>query len=205
MSTDIHIQVRDAEGNIISHPAIADLQKRWYNFFAIIGDVRNGIGFAGIETGERFQPISSCRGTEGLPPTIPADIFDGDVCNDPDAFWFGDHSFGWVTLKELLDYPWDAKRQATGIIPLKDYAALRSRGGHPNYWWGDGTENVIDMATADKIIDENIGMSVSPGVRYLWTETNREAVGKTVMDAINALAKAVSDPASTYLIFGFDS
>ena len=40
---------------------------RSYNLFSILADVRNGVGFAGCDTGDRLVPISDPR---GLPENV---------------------------------------------------------------------------------------------------------------------------------------
>ena len=81
---------------------------RNYNLFSILADVRNGIGFAGVKTGDGFEPISMPRG-------VPADAcqeYKNQVSN-----WDGDgHSHSWYTLNELIDYDWDAKK--TKVIAI---------------------------------------------------------------------------------------
>lgn len=71
---------------------------RNYSLFAILADVRNGRGFAGIKTGEGFNPISKPR---GLPK---------DVCKEIQAEsdgWDSDgHSHSWFTISELMEYDW---------------------------------------------------------------------------------------------------
>lgn len=74
---------------------------RNYNLFAILADVRNGYGFAGITTGEGFKPIDEPRG-------VP-----NDASNEYKAIvkqWDGDgHSHSYFTVAELLAYDWTQK------------------------------------------------------------------------------------------------
>lgn len=83
---------------------------RHYLRFSILADVRNGYGFAGCPTYEPVEPISTPRGLpydfeEPIPPGF--DQYGGRYADDADS-WLGDHSFSWVSLRDLLDYDWDA-------------------------------------------------------------------------------------------------
>lgn len=86
---------------------------RNYDLFAILANVRNGCGFAGVKTGEGFNPISEPRG-------IPA-----DASSEYKQFaeqWGGDgHSHQHLTLRELLDYDWTQEIGMQGWVGLKEW------------------------------------------------------------------------------------
>ena len=89
MGTDIHINVDRLSEN--GHWIRTDLQvdeDRNYDLFAILADVRNGEGCAGVRTGDGFVPISEPRGWGEV-----------DVKED-DPY----HSASWLLLSEILDY-----------------------------------------------------------------------------------------------------
>jgi hypothetical protein len=138
---------------------------RNYDLFAILADVRNGRGFAGVVTGTGFDPISNPR---GLPRDVSNDVINeyaSDFCPKRYAegytreMWEEDarkwvsqgysavltenplrvscpdwHSTSWYTLKELLDYDWDAKTTTQrGIVCQSAYAAWdRDKPGFPD-------------------------------------------------------------------------
>lgn len=105
MGTDIHgvFQRRTPEGGWQDVETRYDFNRYYYWLFAILADVRNGIGFAGVKTGEPVVPISE-------PRRIPDDF----VCSEghqrhqmehegDDACWcLGEHSFSWLDSKEIL-------------------------------------------------------------------------------------------------------
>lgn len=113
MGTDIHMitQKYNPEFNIWETIEIDSFKDRDYNFFAILGNVRNGHGVAGHPKEFVFKPISSMR---DLPIDIEMDEFGSvDVpgyynnWNElTTTFWLGDHSHTWITGKELVKYPW---------------------------------------------------------------------------------------------------
>ena len=57
-------------GTKFSHPQY--LHDRHYDVFAILADVRNGYGFAGVRTGSGFDPIAPGRG-------LPSDLSQGVI------------------------------------------------------------------------------------------------------------------------------
>ena len=92
------------------------LKHRNYNTFAILADVRNGSGFAGIRTGGGFNPIAEPRG-------LPDDLSDElqGVKEERRAYedeprWFGDHSFTWLTLREILEYDYQQSTSERGVL-----------------------------------------------------------------------------------------
>lgn len=115
MGADIHsyAEVRQSS-NSKWLPAINNMPcDRNYWAFAVLADVRNGIGFAGIKTGSPVTPIAPPRGL----PDDRAEIA-GDL---------GDHSYSWVTLAELRSV--DLDQQVTlcaddATRPLRDIAPL---------------------------------------------------------------------------------
>jgi len=101
---------------------------RNYDLFAILANVRNGRGFAGIETGEGFNPIA-------IPKGVP------DDCSDVTRACLGSygtdgHSHSWFTLKELLDFDWEGQSTVFfGAVDEKDYKTFKEN-GIPNSWFG---------------------------------------------------------------------
>lgn len=84
-------------------------QNRNYDAFAILsGTVRNGLGFAGRETGSGFRGIVA--EPRGLPSDASAIV----------SKWFtGDHSPGWLMLDEVLAFDWTQVTRKTGVIPMR--------------------------------------------------------------------------------------
>lgn len=78
--------------------------------FAILGDVRNGKAFAGIVSGDGFDPMSSQR---GIPEDVTAAVRDHALSNE--------HSATWVTLDEILAYDWRRTTAHYGIVSAKEF------------------------------------------------------------------------------------
>lgn len=126
---------------------------RNYNLFSILADVRNGYGFAGVDTGTGFRPISKPR---GLPHDVSREI---RTYSD----WYGSdgHSHSHLTLGEILSYDWTQTTVHTGVIDIKSYNSWRDYGkaeGHaPNEYSAsiDGPNiETISMEKADEKIQD---------------------------------------------------
>lgn len=103
--------VNDDGCKYVSGPDFYD--GRNYNLFAILADVRNGRGFAGIKTGEGFNPISDPRGV----PDDASDEYKQLVdCWDADG-----HSHSHHTLRQLLDYDWTQTTGLQGWCSMDEY------------------------------------------------------------------------------------
>lgn len=219
MGCDIHLKVqsRQKDGTWKLVPAPKDIEwhnewdrkyKKWfgnrnYDAFAILADVRNGTGFAGVVTGERLIPISS--ELRGLPK---------GTRNANGSF--GDHSFHWLTLQELLDYPhWDAMRSVRGVVSASEYA--RTFRGKPrlvnvgpatysNFISGGGITTYEEkdyLALGDKAPIENTYVGIE------WPESYSCSAGLLYSHFMPSLKKWADDHSTPYefvrIVFGFDS
>ena len=125
---------------------------RNYDAFAILAGVRNGRGFAGIVTGESFQPIAEPRGLpKDLSSRLSAVFRDGDG-NDSDwenkyeenkeqlgCGWGGDHSHSWLTLRELIadDAYWSREHVSRGVVGFSEILDMvRENRSMPHAWSG---------------------------------------------------------------------
>lgn len=88
---------------------------RNYDLFGILADVRNGIGFAGIRTGDAWPVIEEPRG-------IPADA--SDLYRKEAEEWGIDgHSHSWFTVEELdRFFAGMVMGRKTGVVHCNDYA-----------------------------------------------------------------------------------
>jgi hypothetical protein len=146
MGCDIHFFVEKREGERwisadtwyeseyrFSHVNAPFYSGRNYYLFAILADVRNGFGFAGIKTGEGFNPISPPRG-------MPDDAC-AEVQQEADAMGADGHSHSWLTLRELLEYDWTQTTELCGCINAPEYLEWslwrRGQGLGPETYSGD--------------------------------------------------------------------
>lgn len=81
---------------------------RNYDLFAILANVRNGYGFAGVTTGRGFNVISGPRG-------LPEDC-DARIKSVSDSWGQDGHSHSHHTLAELLAFDWTQVAQKIGVV-----------------------------------------------------------------------------------------
>lgn len=121
---------------------------RNYDLFAILADVRNGYGFAGIETGEGFNPISKPKGVPGDASQQYLKVVEQWDCDG--------HSHSYFTLRELLNYDWTQVTKLQGFVNLEQFIKFMGKSefsdspGPESYCGGvDGRLIVkLDIATA---------------------------------------------------------
>lgn len=142
MGTDIHLYVEiknkdngdleflPAEGNAPQ----TDWEKennhwdwyggRNYSLFAILANVRNGSGFAGVDTGDGYVPIAMPRGVpEDASPEFAERVWG--------------HSASWLNLKEILEYDWSRTSVRRGFITPLEFAGMSlAEGTSPTGWCG---------------------------------------------------------------------
>lgn len=173
---------------------------RNYTLFAVLANVRNGYGFAGVETHKPLVPISEPKG-------LPDDLAKHDVrldaydyfldaeeesdANEDDiarSYLFGDHSFSWLSLRELLSYDWDQPLYDSGCVSAQEYLRLRIEGGQPESWCGSTSAETIEVDEAERRIaaatfprkrdgKPNPLDFSAPYVRYNWVVPLRESIG----------------------------
>jgi hypothetical protein len=131
MGTDIHSvgQVKK-NGEWVTRATSPGGDDRNYDTFAVLADVRNGSGFAGVETGEGWKVFFEAR---GLPEDIAV-----DQDNYHGGEWLGDHTHSYLTLKELkkiASYFEEKTYERRGMITKEQEKELK-KGTLPNSWCG---------------------------------------------------------------------
>jgi hypothetical protein len=139
---------------------------RDYDLFAILGNVRNNRGFAGEKTGERFAPMSDCRG-------VPDDI-------SPEArdVLSNEHSATWVTLAEILAYDWDRTSTHRGCVNPAEFAKWDRTKNRPDSWSGGVAGRGVRIVSNDEMrqaiaddpaLKDDGGLFCKSGL-YTWIE-----------------------------------
>jgi len=176
-------------------------RKRNYYLFSILADVRNYHG---------FQPISKPR---GLPIDMDPDLLRASV--EDDNVWLGDHSFSYITAKELSDYDWDQIVTLTGVVSVEEYKVFKEK-GEPDGWCGGVGGPSMIMLPEHKM--ENMIMNhhdfEADQNRYYtevrWDKKYSEAVGSDTYWEYSNLEEIVGYDSKIpkediRLVFGFDS
>ena len=120
---------------------------RSYDWFAILADVRNGRGFAGISTGDGFAIISGPKGV----PDDATEEWQKQV-----EEWDCDmHSQSFLTVEEFNNFDWNQTTNKQGVISLAEYKELAGTNKCPGGWSGSISGPgiiTVDEAAADKIL-----------------------------------------------------
>jgi len=177
---------------------------RNYDLFAILANVRNGYGFAGVPTSGGFTPIDMPRG-------LPEDVTP-EVKQESDDWGVDGHSHSWLTLAELLACDYDGQTvHQYGVVGPDQYQRWKDY-GKPESWsagvLGSMVKNV-DHFTMDQVIAHQGRLLDDPeGTAYYtrveWDETYRDAVGERWFATLDAL-KELGEPENVRLVFWFDN
>lgn len=193
---------------------------RFYDWFGLLADVRNGRGFAGVITGEGFTPISEPKG-------IPLDAT--DEWKEYAGRWEGDmHSQSYLTLREFLNYDWEKTTKKAGYIPIQEYKTLRETKQSPESWSGgvSGKDIVnISMEEADKLLSgeiiqhelknfygeviETVEISLDDNkgkyVFYIWEVNYKEWFQNKFEQWVTPMQQLKEKYEDVRVVFGFDN
>lgn len=239
MGCDIHLQVErrsDGEWERVPH---ADLPCDWcdgaradcwrckgaghcvrafydgrnYDVFAILANVRNGVGFAGCDTGDGFVPIDDPRGwPDDLSDEIRAVAEhedDGLEWDDPQSYYMGDHSFTYVTVPELLAYDWDRTTKKRGWVGADAFEEFE-REGRPSSWSsmvaGGSTMHVSNQEMRRRLEDGSARINTLTSYYTLveWEVPYRDSASY-FLEALHRDILPLGAPDDLRLVFGFDS
>ena len=141
---------------------------RNYNLFGILAGVRQGTW------GDNIPPIAESR---DIPEDSP--LFNSTDYKD---YYLGDHSYSFVTLRELLDYDWDAPYVYHAQVSKDVADEMVKTGNPPTSWCASGT-NCVPVT---------------------WQTTRRHAVHEWP-DEVLPVLQQLGNPDDVRLVFGFDS
>lgn len=118
---------------------------RNYDLFAILADVRNGRGFAGVKTGEGFVPISPPRGLpDDLSPELAAE-----------AARRMEHTPSWLLVSEIMAFDWTQTTTKTGLVSVDEFCRWRawgrSKGEGPQSYSGGIFGASVTIIDADEM------------------------------------------------------
>ncbi len=174
---------------------------RNYDLFAILANVRNGEGFAGIDTGDGFMSIA-------MPRDLPLDV-SAEIKKESDD-WNGDgHSHSYFTVAELLQYDWTLKTRHRGFVSPDEYKVFKEK-GKPEQWCGGvGGSNIINNEEMDKRIKNGIdskdtGFGARHYTRVEWSEPYKDSCTEFLEETIPSL-KGLGTPDNVRIVFWFDN
>lgn len=174
MGCDIHLFVEaknNKTGKWEYKPYAPEYGSRNYDAFAMLADVRNGWGFAGVVTGDGFNVIAEPKG-------FPQDA--SPELQQENEDWSGDgHSHSFLTLKELLEYDWNQVTKHEGVVDKRGYIEAKENGGKPKHWCG-GVSGPKIKHISNEEMDKVILVSDSSADYHTvirWDETYKNSAG----------------------------
>jgi len=201
------------------HAVQRHYDERNYDVFSILANVRNGYGFAGVDTGDGFKPLADGRGVPGdlcaeqrHPDLGWDDDEDRGSYDDYTADWaydLGDHSFTWLTYDELLDPDyWDQTTKKRGWVGMDEYIGFKQE-GRPNSWSGrisGGSVSHVSNQEMDRRIEEARTTLLSYYTLVEWEVSYREVASRFLARMADVYLRIGSpDPKDMRISMGFDS
>lgn len=213
MGTDIHgvFQRHDQ-----STGAWVDVEHKYemnrhYQLFAVLADVRNGTGFAGVKTGESVDPIADPR---GYPPGFEVEEDDHPISSlnhmDPRrreyheegealAVWMGDHTHSWLTADEMLEWFTSAPCVVkVGILDRDVYEAWDKKSEPSSYCGGIGGHGLV-------LVNDN---AIEREANANWTHIRCEwesALKSELAYFFDEVGRLQKEHGQVRFVFGFDS
>ncbi|EAE1475538.1 hypothetical protein DX142_14555 [Listeria monocytogenes] len=212
MGCDIHlmVEVKDRKTNQWTEYDVANGAVKYigrnYDLFAILANVRNGLGFAGIDTGDAFIPIASPRG-------VPKDA-SKNYLSFVEDWGIDGHSHSFLNLSELQNFDWHGqKNKHRGFLSQENYQEYKSTGK----MFGCATDVYgfyilkISNKEMDSIIDNKVILDTnfSYYTPIEWEESYYESTIGFVDNVIPSLEKIATDCGYTNeevrIVFFFDN
>jgi hypothetical protein len=221
MGCDIHIAVERWDGQKWRWTGERVRDDRNYDLFAILADVRNGTGFAGIKIGSALNPISRPRGfpADVDPESVRGSYDEEKGCQrgipfdeDEEREWGiradGDHSASYLLLSEILDYDYEQRVLKFGEMTEKDYLDYARTGEIKTYFYSTGNGTYVEVLTEPQYRQLTRGErrrieGKHYYVRVYWESTYRERIGAWLEALRQQFIHA--DPTKVRLVFNFDS
>lgn len=176
------------------------VRDQWYSdrnyvVFAVLGNVRNGHGFAGVYT---HEPLPHLSDRAGFPDDITAESLAWFDCRG------GDHSDTHVMLRDVLRFDWSQPIRSGGVVTLEEFDHYL-RVGAPDNWAGDVSGGAVNFVSQEVAIERVKRKNFDPHtyVRITWQQPLRERC-EAFIERMKELAVTVGER-ECRLIFNFDS
>lgn len=202
MGCDIHewVEVRDPGCNDVGPWKMSTYSPelwRNYDMFAILANVRNGHGFAGVKTGESFNPICEPKGVpEDASPEYLAEVEQWDADG---------HSHSWFTVQELLDYDWNQETQKQGWCSASEYLVFKEKGAPTSYSGGvmGGQIKHVSNEEMDRLIESGQS-TVNHYTLVKWKIKYKDHCQQLLEEVLPKL-RELGPPEDVRLVFFFDN
>lgn len=188
---------------------------RNYDLFAILANVRNGRGFAGVNTGDGFVPIADPKG-------LPVDV-SPEVKQESDKWDCDGHSHSWHTVADLLAYDWTQTTVKRGYVNGPEFFAWSSwqkhRGFGPKSYsggvWGQNIQHVSVEEMESRIASLTDGLDYHAKAKAIealqsvytlveWDVPYYRAANNFLSETMPRLWR-LGDPNDVRIVFWFDN
>lgn len=221
MGTDIHVVFQKKEGDAwvdIPHNYNED---RHYQLFAVLAGVRNGVGFAGVRTGDPVRPISKPRGypedfavvDDNHPAPLevmsawrrksreehPEWYKKDDGGDEDNGIYMGYHDHSWLTGEEML--AWTRKAPTVthyGILDRYTYEKWDGKSEPKSYCGGIISGGIVQVNDLEE------EMRAKPN----WTHVAchwSQSLGDELAYFFDEVRRLVKLHGEIRMVFGFDS
>jgi len=132
---------KEAEGGKVEIGGERSYLRSWisdrnYRLFAYLADVRNGYGFAGVDTGEPVQPFADPR---GWPQDLSPELREEEELIEHDPTWF--------TVQEIQDFfaGLEGDQEVVGVMSARQFEALEEGAAPESYSAGIYGRDIITL------------------------------------------------------------
>jgi hypothetical protein len=200
MGTDIHGRIQSRwNDNHKWHDSGEIERDRNYLMFAILANVRNGSGFAGVATHEPIVPIDEPRGLPDDADDVAQVWTTGNTKADVECD-YGEHSQSWLLLSEILAWPhWNDGLARTGVVSRAEYDRIQKEGGPPKDYCGGISGRDVIVARSIETAPENW-----THLHFDWIEESIKAQCAPYWEWFQYL-NAKYGGGNCRIVFGFDS
>ena len=171
---------------------------RSYSVFSVLANVRND---------GNVTPICEPR---GLPADATRAAGEDEGGNPKSEYEYGDHSFSWLTLDEVLAYDWKQLIDDEVFVDADNFAKWDAAGreGSPGEWSaGVSGGNVVHVGNTEmrRRIRKPHGWEKndSPYTLVRW-QAHLSDYSRSFLAFVESLSN-LGDPSDIRLVFGFDS
>jgi hypothetical protein len=224
MGTDIHIAVETRGDDGTWTLVDKEVKSEWGDYTTNENGIPDSRDYRlfGVLAGVRGKapPITAPK---GLPADMSAKLSSlADATDDPEGvpwLWLGDHSFSWLTLREILDYDWQQTTEHSGWVngpQFEEWQRMLRWEPNPPSWCGmvgGGAVVHVDAATMrmkvgacgkDRELLESLEHTFC---EVHWTTPALNGCEKWVATAVTRLWELApgNDPDRVRIVFGFDS
>lgn len=196
---------------------------RNYLLFAALADVRNGYGFAGIDTGDAIEYMDEPRG-------IPDDC-SPEWQEYTDMWGLDGHSASYFTVREIEEWEgWEQTATIRGVVTAEEYERCKRENDTPDSYsgeiWGDKIVTVpwwdydkwMQQRNRAQEFENTVSTALFGGEKPLWADNDdldvhvkmqwqvklRDRVGSDWWEAVERM-KELGDPDKVRLMMVFDN